>query len=399
MNLTANKKLCLLPGVEIKSISQTKISINNAIAFDKMGYDVTILFHSKAEEIVLPSNINVKYLPRYLAVFDIKGNFARATFGYIGFIFYLTHLLFNKYDVIFTNAGHRPSIFIPTYLSKKIYNTLIVTEWWEWYGKGGLSVTRQGIFGKIIGFYDNNFELRLMNNYDVIIAISNGLKNRLQNHNNIVFIPGAIDSKLESYSIKSARERVKLSSNSFIIGLSGISESDEQDNEPLFKAMSYIIESNNSVYLLLSGNKDYIVKLCLKYNIEKYINVGWVSYQEYNYYLSSCNIFVLPYPLTNRNIGRWPNKIGDYIKIRRPIISNPTGDMDELFNKNNIGRLIKNDISEYVETISDIINNGVKTEIEDFIRLEKELSFSSRCKKINDLIEGSKLNEPTHTTA
>jgi glycosyltransferase involved in cell wall biosynthesis len=39
------------------------------------------------------------------------------------------------------------------------------------------------------------------------------------------------------------------------------------------------------------------------------------------------------------NKGRWPNKMGDYLSLGRPTVSNPVGDIKDLFERHEIGLL------------------------------------------------------------
>ena len=55
--------------------------------------------------------------------------------------------------------------------------------------------------------------------------------------------------------------------------------------------------------------------------------------------LPAADIFLLPYPNKIVNVGRWPNKIGDYMAVGRPTVANPVGELIDLFAKYQIGRL------------------------------------------------------------
>jgi glycosyltransferase involved in cell wall biosynthesis len=69
------------------------------------------------------------------------------------------------------------------------------------------------------------------------------------------------------------------------------------------------------------------------------IELGFLSYKKYVVFLPSADVFLFTFTNTQLNLGRWPNKIGDYMAAGRPTVSNYTGDLIYLFNKHKIGLL------------------------------------------------------------
>jgi glycosyltransferase involved in cell wall biosynthesis len=67
--------------------------------------------------------------------------------------------------------------------------------------------------------------------------------------------------------------------------------------------------------------------------------LGNVPYKELPSILPAADLFLLPYPSKIANIGRWPNKIGDYMAVGRPTVANPVGELTELFRRYPVGLL------------------------------------------------------------
>ena len=65
----------------------------------------------------------------------------------------------------------------------------------------------------------------------------------------------------------------------------------------------------------------------------------------------------LPYTHKTINLGRYPNKIGDYLAAGKPIVTNPTGDMKNLFNKTKIGILVKESPIKMAKAINQLLKN------------------------------------------
>jgi glycosyltransferase involved in cell wall biosynthesis len=67
--------------------------------------------------------------------------------------------------------------------------------------------------------------------------------------------------------------------------------------------------------------------------------------------LGCADLFVLPFADKVCNVGRWPNKICDYMSLGKPTISNPVGDIKTLFEDHEIGLLANWDSANFAEKI------------------------------------------------
>ena len=73
--------------------------------------------------------------------------------------------------------------------------------------------------------------------------------------------------------------------------------------------------------------------------------------------LSCADVFVMPYPDCVANIGRWPGRIGIYLALGRPIISNPVGEIKLLFEKEEVGLLAIETAEDVAKKIIRLKNN------------------------------------------
>jgi len=55
--------------------------------------------------------------------------------------------------------------------------------------------------------------------------------------------------------------------------------------------------------------------------------LGYLSWDDYPWFLPSCDALACPFPQTVYNLGRWPGKFGEYCAAGRPIVFNPHGDL------------------------------------------------------------------------
>jgi len=70
---------------------------------------------------------------------------------------------------------------------------------------------------------------------------------------------------------------------------------------------------------------------------DRLILPGFIPKEELSWCLGSANMFLLPFPDTIYNRGRWPNKIGLYLCLGRPVVTNLVGDLVPLLREVDIG--------------------------------------------------------------
>lgn len=270
------------------------------------------------------------------------------------FIFRTWHFLRKKYDVIHVSPGHRPSIFFPCQLAKVFRKSMLVDEWWEWFGKDGVGRYRKGVVRKLIGLYDSIMEVPAKRFFNRVIAITNTLATRIPNHPSVCVLHGAMDEKLISTVEKSsARDILDLNQNDLIIGMSNVDAWDHPDNSVFFEAMCEVCRATENLKLFITGDDKYIKMVALNGLIpsDRLLSMGWIPFDQYKLFLSACDLFVLPFPDNPRNRGRWPNKFGDYIALQRPILTNDTGDVGLLMKTHRLGFLCRHDKESYIELL------------------------------------------------
>jgi len=288
-----------------------------------------------------------------------------------------------KYDVIHVICGHRPGQLIPAIVGKYISKSIIIDEWWDWYGKGGWAEMRKGPIGRLISIYDRLLELPCKRLYDGVISITNALKNRLKKNNHVIVLHGGAENcGLTDYDMNSTRDHLGLSRDLFIVGMSNLDIDDFDDNNMVFKAFEKLSNEYDSLRLMVTGNRDYLDSFCENVSFkDKIIALGWIPFGQYNRYLSACNLFILPFRNIHKNAGRWPNKIGDYLCLNRPIISNPTGDLLEMFYTFKIGFLCKESFTDFYNLLKNILEKEIdlsEFHIDSKYVSEKILSFNKR---------------------
>jgi glycosyltransferase involved in cell wall biosynthesis len=267
--------------------------------------------------------------------------------------------IMNLPDVIYVTNGHRPANLIPCLISRLLGNTVIVDETWDWMGKGGYSDKREGLAGRLLATYDRVFEITFKELFDILIVITSELRKRFSGKEKVYVQHGGAEyGALVPFSRNAARSMLGIGQDLFIIGMSSLVRGDHSDNEAFLNALGILCREYNNVFLMVTGSDDsYIKGITEHYGLQgRVIYPGYLEFSEYNKYLSSCDIFVLPYPDTQINRGRWPNKLGDYISLRRPVVTNPTGDVKTLFERYSLGVLCGSSPYDYYDILRKMVD-------------------------------------------
>jgi glycosyltransferase involved in cell wall biosynthesis len=284
--------------------------------------------------------------------------FRRGGFSLLDLCYKLWFVLKEDFDVVHTTSGHRPAQLIPALAARYLKGCPIVDEWWEWYGPGGRFDMARGVKGRLIGLYDRLFELPTKSLYSAVIAISSTLKARLKHNSHVHVLHGGVEvDHLSPINKNEARDRLGLPPDLFIAGLVSMGRADHPDLKPFIEAFHKLTGRFPNLRLFVTGEADYIKEQLLEGpSSRNVIYKGWLELHDYSSYLSACDLFVLPLSDVPRNAGRWPHKIGDFLLFERPILSNPTGGLSDLFSNNRIGYLCSNTGESYIKILPELIS-------------------------------------------
>ena len=362
-----------------------------AIELAKKGNKVTMISPSLSSPSIGKSysknGIKYVFTPGLL-----PAKFRRGGFGILDLITKLIYVLFQNYNIIHATAGHRPSQFIPAVISKWLKKSKIIDEWWEWYDKEGRASTRVSIIGKIIGKYDDMFELRLKKPFQHVISISSHLQKRILNigiaRNKTSILFGAIDSNKFINHIKNdARDAVNIPKKNIVLGLIAVGEADHDDNKIFIESFLKLIKLYSNLQLFVTGEKEYINRTFGELIGTNVIYKGWLSFKQYNLHLSSCDSFILPLNPEPRNLGRWPHKFSEFVFLERPIITSKFGDQSKLVSKFQIGYCLDNNIDSYCLYIENLIKGSQITNEEGFKSLKSKFTISYRTNNLQNIYE------------
>lgn len=271
-------------------------------------------------------------------------------------------ILFSKCQIIHS-FNHRPASTIPALVRKIIVpKTKWFLDWADLWGKGGIADRRNGFFSLITKNVDHYMEQLFIRLPDSVTPISDDLKRKAQQirgkNRQIFFLGvGANIDDIRPESMKMARIKLKLPAKSKILAYLYVGTYDEK---LLAKTFIELKKIRKDVILMLLGPNLPAFEEIIKNNkktSESVLRFGTINRNMLSLYLSACDLMFLPFAKKEINLGKFPNKMGDYLAAGRPIVANPTGEVEKILKREKVGELFVENPRKFAEGISELLDN------------------------------------------
>jgi glycosyltransferase involved in cell wall biosynthesis len=252
------------------------------------------------------------------------------------------YLANKSYDLIHSFET-RPATIYPLLRHLRRHPTPLVIDWNDWWGRGGLiSELRprwyQYLFGGVETYFEENFRKLAHGTTVISRALAERAKNLGVQESSIFWIPGGA-SVDHFYPVDRFlhREAYALPRDHFILGFSALDVT--FDAEILLQALKRVTVAHPKTLLITTGRysrplDNRAAALGIK---NHFWQLGLLPYASLPEALSCADVFVLPFRDKIANVGRWPNKICDYMSLGRPTVSNGVGELKTLFQRRRIG--------------------------------------------------------------
>lgn len=307
-----------------------------AVGLTKLGNDVTIITTNPKFSLItkrtIINDVQIIVFPEI-----IPNRISRLGFGFLSLIHKVYHIIFNKYDVVHSDNGHRPLSGIPCRLHRKIHNSVYVAEWYDWYGKGGQYDTKPKLFKVLLGNYELKYELKDKKIADGVVVLSNLLSVRAEKFkpaDRIVKIHGGADVSSIPFLYDNSKIKEKYNIDKETITLGYISSKSYNPTElfPLVNTLKKY-DLNSKIKILVFGDISNKLNEIPKDILDMMIFFGWIDYaNEYDKLQCVDVFFLLKFDMLGNRAG-WPNCIGDYLACGRPVLINPVGEVIEFVKK------------------------------------------------------------------
>jgi glycosyltransferase involved in cell wall biosynthesis len=267
-----------------------------------------------------------------------------------------------KFDLIHAFET-RPATIFPVLYYLKHHRVPLVVDWIDWWGRGGLIYENrpwwyQKTFAWIETFFEEHYRPLAQSTTVISRALGERARTLGVDPSTIYWIPDGSDvyhfvPKDRCYY----RGEFGIEQEKFVIGYSGVDVGNDADL--LLYALKAVVSSHSETLLITTGMKSCrLDNLASTLGVKTYFRqFGFVPYGHLPKILSCVDLFVIPFRNKISNVGRWPHKIGDYMALGRPTVTNPTGEMKTLLSEENVGLLADETPEDMAAKILELCEN------------------------------------------
>ena len=241
--------------------------------------------------------------------------------------------------------GHRPAASIPARFLQKGQGARHVADWSDWWGGGGIAAERSWVGRTTVGALDAVFERWSRVSADGLTASTSHLAAMARSwgvdSERLLRLPGgARVDVIRPLPMAAARLKYGLSAEDRILVHAGQSAFD----------LGFLVDCFAEIHrhepqarlMVIGGNQRRLSQLSRRHGLMERVLV-WkrVPIASLGELLACGEVMLLPFPNLGLNLGRFPNRLGDYLSAGRPVVTNTTGDVGRLIEENAIGLAVE----------------------------------------------------------
>ena len=252
----------------------------------------------------------------------------------------LGHVARNDYDLVH-GFDHRPTVSLPALAFRSHRGVPYITDWADLWGFGGIADERPPLTRFLLGSADHFWERWTRRAADAVTVINSYLESRALGLGvppaNLRVIPSGADTVgIEPLPKEPMRRKHGLPENRLIAVHSGFAP---YDQELLARAFADVARREpESTLLIVGGRLTRFERMVQSAGIVRHVIwTGFRPYPEYAELLSCGDVMLLPYTNRGVNLGRSPNRMGDYMAAGRPTVTNSTGDLGRMVEEEGVG--------------------------------------------------------------
>jgi glycosyltransferase involved in cell wall biosynthesis len=311
----------------------------------------------------------------------------------LGILYRIGIILRKKFDIVY-GFSHKPVDFIPAFFSRLFRGSYYISDWCDWWGKGGLLSMIKSYRDKnpkisrfrkmILSLYESmeaSLEQYVPKRAHLVTVICKALYQRaldigIPRERILHLISGADLDNIKPMNKQKARDAIRLSSylppreNGKDWIVLGYTANYHLDEHLLLETFSRVCSKMKNVLLLVVGPEFRIKESQMaEWGIEirdasfqetstrecQIIHFGRKPFKDIPLFLAASDILLLPLSDIVYNKGRWPHKIGDYLSSGRPVVVNDVGDIPDLIRGKNAGFVAEPNPEDFPEKIIRLI--------------------------------------------
>ena len=234
----------------------------------------------------------------------------------------------------------RPVNIFPALRARQRHKIPFVTDWCDWFGRGGSVEQRpNAVLRAILRPVETFFEERFRPGAAGTTVINQTLWQKARTlgipPDQLLLLPnGANVETIRPQPKTAVRAKLGLPSEAFILGYTGAMFA--EDAHLMAAAFDQIRAAIPQARLLLIGYTNVAVEEMVQEKTAV-LRTGPVTYQALADYVAACDIGWLPLADNAANRGRFPMKVHDFIAAGRPLLVSNLGDLGPFVSQHAVG--------------------------------------------------------------
>jgi glycosyltransferase involved in cell wall biosynthesis len=232
-------------------------------------------------------------------------------------------------------------VAIPALAARRRWGIPYVADWADLWGREGIAGERHGAGGRILGLLDDRWETRLHRAADAATVISSFLERRvrelgLRPERVCRIAVGSNVDLIRPLPKEEMRHKYDVPVGAKVLVHAGFAP---YDRDLLIETMKQMVGAEPTILLLLTGDESKALKHAIdREGLNHQVRVlGFLPYPRLGEILACGDVMILPLRDRSLNAARFPNRFGDYLAAGRPIATNPTGDLGDLVEREQVG--------------------------------------------------------------
>ncbi len=287
----------------------------------------------------------------------------------------IRRLASGRFDLVHC-FDHRPAVSLPGLLLARMHGAACIFDWADLWGRQGIADERRFLSRYSLGLLDHLLEENVRHGADALTVINTALRDRAHERFNapIHLLPvGASSDLIKPLPKNEARQRFRLPQDASIAVHTGLAPYDIR-----YLAESFVgLARRDPKALLVTAGRHFPVLEEVVGNAgfsDRFVRLGILDRAELTQAMACADALLLPYTNRSVNAFRYPNKLGDYLSAGRPIVTNRTGDLGALVERERVG-LVSDDLPEaFAIAIKELFDN--RELADDLGRRGRELAES-----------------------
>ena len=242
---------------------------------------------------------------------------------------------------IIHSFGHRPAASIPARFLQRRQHIRHVADWSDWWGAGGIAAERSWLGRRTVGALDEALERWSRRTADGLSVATRHLAAMARSwgigDERILLLPGgARVDEIRPLPQEAARRKHGLDLGDRILVHAGQSAFDLPFAIDCFAEVAR--QEPRAKLMVIGDDRGRSLTAARRRGVQAgVVRFKYVPYGQLGELLACGDVMLLPFADLGLNLGRFPNRLGDYFASGRPVVTNTTGDLGRLFDENVIG--------------------------------------------------------------